>query len=51
MQRNNLLKLYSSAAQQSVPVCAVMVCFMHAFNTICRKLPTPVHWVAIPKVS
>ena len=47
MQRNNLLKLYSSAAQQSVTVCAVVVCFMHAFNTICRKLPFQYHQIGV----
>ena len=45
MQRNNLLKLYSSSAQQSV--CAVVVCFMHAFNTICRKLPFQYNQVGV----
>ena len=45
MQRNNLLKLYSSSAQQSV--CAVVICFMHAFNKICRKLPFKYHQIGV----
>ena len=46
MQRINLLN-YILAAQQSVTVCAVVVCFMHAFNTICRKLPFQYNQVGV----
>ena len=46
MQHNNLLKLYSSAAQQSVPrLCCRGL--LHAFNTICRKLPFQYHQIGV----
>ena len=46
MQRNNLFKLYSSAAQ---PVRPRLCCrgLLHAFNTICRKLPFQYNQVGV----